>query len=312
MTGDEIVHCLRSQLNEPPPLPGRGQTASRHARLWQAGVMDLSFARIAEAHWDAVAILAECGRQPKPDALYGVWASELPGHALQLRRDRDATTIDGTKMFCSGAGLVDYALVTVGFPEKLLVEVDVRGLVDSISFDTSAWVTLAFQETSTGSVTFISHPVDAQAVIEKSGWYLDRPGFWHGACGPAACWAGGADALVRYTKANQRKDAHTLAHLGAMHSSIWAMRACLDAAGDEIDANPEDYAFAHIRALTVRHIVEQNCTEILRRFARAYGPFPLSMNAEISRRYHELDLYLRQSHAERDLESLGSQLLSPK
>jgi len=27
-----------------------------------------------------------------------------------------------TKMFCSGAVLVDYALVTVGVPEKLLIE----------------------------------------------------------------------------------------------------------------------------------------------------------------------------------------------
>jgi hypothetical protein len=30
------------------------------------------------------------------------------------------------------------------------------------------------------------------------------------------------------------------------------------------------------------------------------------MNEEIGRRYQELDLYLRQSHAERDLESLGT------
>jgi hypothetical protein len=29
------------------------------------------------------------------------------------------------------------------------------------------------------------------------------------------------------------------------------------------------------------------------------------MNDEISQRYQEVDLYIRQSHAERDLESLG-------
>ncbi len=95
-----------------------------------------------------------------------------------------------------------------------------------------------------------------------------------------------------------------------MHSCIWNMRTCLDAAGREIDILPLDYAAAHVRALTVRHIVEQQCTDVLRRFARAYGPFPLSMDANISQRYHELDLYLRQSHAERDLESLGSSLLN--
>lgn len=63
-----------------------------------------------------------------------------------------------------------------------------------------------------------------------------------------------------------------------------------------------------IRALTVRHLVEQACTDILRRLARAYGPHPLAMEEDVSRRYQELDLYLRQSHAERDLESLGHAL----
>jgi hypothetical protein len=34
------------------------------------------------------------------------------------------------------------------------------------------------------------------------------------------------------------------------------------------------------------------------------------MDAEASRRYQEVDLYLRQSHAERDLEALGAMLES--
>jgi hypothetical protein len=309
VTGAEIVERLRSQFEEPPPLPGHGQTALRHARLWDAGLEDLSFARIAEAHWDAIAILAECGRASKPGTLYGVWASELPGHALHIDANGDALTVSGTKMFCSGTGLVDRALITVGEPEKLLIEVDLIGAGTSVRYDASAWVTPAFRETNTGSVTFASRPVHSHDVLGKAGWYLDRPGFWHGACGPAACWAGGAEGLFQYAKANQRKDAHTLAHLGAMHSNIWTMRRCLEAAGREIDAEPADYAEAHVRALTVRHIVEKQCTDILRRFARAYGPFPLSMNADVSQRYYELDLYLRQSHAERDLESLGSRLL---
>ena len=63
-----------------------------------------------------------------------------------------------------------------------------------------------------------------------------------------------------------------------------------------------------IRALTVRHLVEQACTDVLRRLPRAYGPYPLVMEENISRRYQELDLYLRQSHAERDLEALGRAL----
>ena len=309
MTGAEIVRQLRSRLQSwserPLPLPGHGQTSLRHAQLWAAGAEDLSYARIAEAHWDAVSILAEAGRQPETDKIYGVWASEIPGDALRLDKSNDGVTISGTKMFCSGAGLVDHALVTVGVPEKLLVDVDLRPRSASVRYDCSAWATQAFCGTNTGSAIFDACPIHKDDVIGEAGWYLSRPGFWHGACGPAACWAGGAESLVLYAMNNRRHDAHTMAHFGAMQADVWAMRSCLDTAGREIDADHENCAEAHVRALTVRHIVEQHCTDVLRRFARAYGPFPLAMDATISRRYHELDLYLRQSHAERDLEELG-------
>jgi hypothetical protein len=36
----------------------------------------------------------------------------------------------------------------------------------------------------------------------------------------------------------------------------------------------------------------------------AYGPYPLSMDDKTARRYQEAALYMRQSHAERDLEGL--------
>jgi hypothetical protein len=134
---------------------------------------------------------------------------------------------------------------------------------------------------------------------------LQRPGFWHGACGPAACWAGGAAGLVDYAKEQSREDPHTLAHLGAMHAAIWGRRSFLDTAGHEIDAAPRECQKALVLALTVRHLVEQASTDVLRRLARAYGPRPLAMDETITRRYQELDLYLRQSHAERDLEALG-------
>jgi hypothetical protein len=66
-----------------------------------------------------------------------------------------------------------------------------------------------------------------------------------------------------------------------------------------------------VRALQVRHLVELARTDVLQRFARAFGPYPLSMDADISRRYQEVDLYLRQSHAERDLGTLSHCLKKP-
>jgi alkylation response protein AidB-like acyl-CoA dehydrogenase len=310
MTAEAFAAQFRSLSTEEVPLPGDGDTGRRHRLLFEIGRKDLSLARLAEAHWDAVAILGENGSEPKADCLYGVWASERPGQAVTLERHKDSFRINGKKMFCSGAGLVDRALITVNGtepdgPDPQLVDIDLRNNARSIQFDDSGWKTNAFRETNTSTATFQNVTVSLGDLVGAPGWYLQRPGFWHGACGPAACWAGGAAGLLDYAKAQSRNDSHTLAHLGAMHASIWALLAYLDSAGREIDAAPEDRGSAVVRALTVRHLVEQACTDVLRRLPRAYGPHPLAMDEEVSRRYQDLDLYLRQSHAERDLEALG-------
>ena len=176
--------------------------------------------------------------------------------------------------------------------------------------DGTAWKTEAFRLTRTSTVAFNAVTVSGDAIVGEVGWYLNRTGFWHGACGPAACWAGGVAGLLDYALINKRDDVHTLAHLAAMHANIWALGSYLDVAGREIDRTPSDRRAAQIRALQVRHLVEQVCTDTLRRFARAYGPAPLSMDSAISRRYLEADLYVRQSHGEGDLELLA-RLLKP-
>jgi alkylation response protein AidB-like acyl-CoA dehydrogenase len=310
VTGRELSARLRASLGEALPLPGGGETAARHRCLMAIGREDLSLARLAEAHWDAVAILAEAGRTPVADALYGVWASEIPNAPLSFDTSGSSRSISGKKVFCSGAGLVDHALVTVGEPDHRLIDIDLKASGSSVRFDDSAWKTIAFHEIRTSTASFSATPVSEKDFIGDAGWYLGRTGFWHGACGPAACWAGGAAGLVDWALEQKRDDPHTLAHLGAMQSSVWALESYLDSAGAEIDKQPEDSCAARIRALMLRHLVEQECTNILRRLPRAYGPYPLAMNEQTARRYQELDLYLRQSHAERDLETLGRGLKS--
>jgi alkylation response protein AidB-like acyl-CoA dehydrogenase len=306
MTSAELIAELRSGLRQPMPLPGAGETAQRHLRLMEFGRRNLSLARLAEAHYDAIAILADANCLAAKGVIYGVWAAESPGKSLELLRTHQGLFVCGSKMFCSGGGLIDRALVTVTSPDHRLIAVDLRACADTVLFDESPWKTRAFQETRTATVTFRNAPVSKADIIGTAGWYLKRPGFWHGACGPAACWAGGAEGLVEYASKQTRKDSHTLAHLAAMQASVWAMQSFLESAGRQIDQHPHDAVSAQRRALVVRHVVEQASTDVLRRFARAYGPYPLSMDEDILNRYQELDLYLRQSHAETDLEALAT------
>jgi alkylation response protein AidB-like acyl-CoA dehydrogenase len=306
MTSEELISRLRPTLAQTLPRPGAGHTTERHRRLFEIGRQDLSLARLAETHWDAIAILAEAGNPAETDVLYGVWAAEIPGAGgLELSCTESGFAVTGKKMFASGAALVDRALVTVVKPEHRLIDIDLRLHRESIFIDEAGWKSAAFAATRTATVTFRQSRIREDDIVGPAGWYLDRPGFWHGACGPAACWAGGAAGLVDFALLQARDDPHTLAHRAAMRSSVWAMESFLETAGRETDVEPKNSIAAKRRALTVRHLVEQACSEILSRFARAYGPYPLAMNEEIARRRHELDLYVRQSHAERDLEVLG-------
>lgn len=172
MNSDELNHRLASIVRENLPFPGCGETSKRHRRLMEVGREDVSLARLAEAHWDALAILAEAGRKIEGGVLYGVWASEIPGHSLSLQRDGDHYRLHGTKRFCSGAGIVDRSLVTVGDPEQLLVEINLGDEAEEIDIDHSAWQVDAFQNTRTGTVTFNGLKIASQALIGDAGWYL--------------------------------------------------------------------------------------------------------------------------------------------
>lgn len=190
-------------------------------------------------------------------------------HLVRLRRideqegqqEKNISKSTGSKKFCSGAGLIDHALVTIGNPKQILLDIDLRNSRNDLQFHYSNCRTGAFKETCTATVYFKNVPVRTQAVIGEEGWYLNRLGFWHGACGPAACWAGGAVGLVDYASIQHRDDPHTMAHLGAMMASTWALHRYLEAAGDEIDEVADTPAKLHKLALTVRHVVEQACTD---------------------------------------------------
>jgi alkylation response protein AidB-like acyl-CoA dehydrogenase len=302
---NERIESLREQAETSLPLPGAGKTLARHRGLFEMGRQDLSFARIAEAHTDAVAILAEAGRGARPGELYGVWASDgLQSLVNAVRLRNGEWQLDGVKQYCSGGPFVTSALVTARAGAAVLlflVPMDHEG----IKVLPSTWASPALEDTATGPVSFHGVTLPADSLIGGDNWYLTRPGFWHGAVGPAACWAGGAMSLVDAAAALKRRDPHSRAHLGALQAVAWGFTAILDQAGREIDADPLDAACAaRVRGLMVRHLIERGCTEILDRFGRATGPQLLAYDAAVARQHMALTVYIRQCHGERDLETI--------
>ncbi|HWG74003.1 MAG TPA: acyl-CoA dehydrogenase family protein [Acidimicrobiales bacterium] len=293
------------------PLPGGGRTPERFEALVALARNDLSLARLGEGHADALAILAEAGRRPGAGA-YGVWAASSRHARLDAEPAGKGWCLSGRKPFCSGATSVRRALVTA-FAEgsQLLLDVEVANAVRPVE---GSWPAVGMADSDSRTVAF-DLVVDADAQVGPPGFYVERPGFWHGAVGVAACWYGGASRLVDDTIGYMKEsgsEAHALAHLGTAVATATAMRATLAWAAAEFDADPADKdGNARRVAATVREVVHSGCVEVMTRTAAAAGARLLCHDGGHGRAAADLWVYLSQYHGGRDAADIGRAALQP-
>jgi len=305
------------------PLPGHGRTLAR----WQlfatiAATQGTVAIKLFEAHADALAILAEvAGATPAPATQWAVWAAEPPDARVRVSAAPDPDTrhlaadsgiargeavrLNGRKAWCSGAGSVSHAVLTChdDSDNALLAVIDVRG--PGVTVTTDGWHAVGMAGTASGDV--LLHDCPALRIGGPRA-YLDRPGFWHGGAGIAACWYGAALPLAEAVRETVRKhdDPHAGAHLGAIDGDLRAAAALLRETAAWIDAHPAEDAF--VAALRVRTAVEAAVQRVLHRAGNVLGAGPLCRNARLAALYADLPVFLRQSHAERDLAALGRAL----
>jgi alkylation response protein AidB-like acyl-CoA dehydrogenase len=299
----DVAAQVRALLPAPLPLPGEGRTRERWSALTAAARADVVVGRLLEAHADADAILAELtGARVAPDQWWGVWAAEPPTPVVDAERTPTGWVLSGTKPWCSGAGLCTHALVTVrvGGDRPLFgVNLDHPG----VSVDLSGWAAAGMRRSATGAVSFDRVPAEP---VGAPADYLQRPGFWHGGAGVAACWLGGAEKVAdTLRRAGPRLDDHGAAHLGAVDAALAAARWSLLAAAAEVDDRPADVDAAMVRTARIRAVVEAAAVQTVDRVGRALGAAPLATDPSHTEAVSDLLVYLRQSHAERDLAGLG-------
>jgi alkylation response protein AidB-like acyl-CoA dehydrogenase len=268
--------------------------------------------RLAEGHVDALRILQQAGRAPHPGALYGVWASRSRGAAVTAR-SADGTDgpllLSGTMPFASGCGVIDRSLVTVVTETEPARNLLVDAAVDRWKYDQESWCSDAMSVSRSFTLQLDAEPVPADAVVGEPGFYLERPAFLPGGIGVAAVWTGGAqavlDVLVGWLSAGTLDQAQSL-RIGGIALEIDTCCALLDRAAAVLDGPAElipdetaalcTYTRAGIGAAVRRALqTARDCA----------GPAGAAHVPQLSGAIADLDLYVRQQHADRDLFALS-------
>jgi len=297
------LRALVAQGLDRLPLPGGGQTLERFRHLADVAAHDLRLCKLFEGHTDALAIMAELGSPPAPQySTWGTWAAEPPMAKVRVQHDGHCLRVQGRKAWCSGAAVVSHGLLTAWDERDRQQLVAVPMQQPGVCVTDQGWHAVGMA--ATGSVEVVFDNASAVAV-GGPGDYLARPGFWQGGVGIAACWYGAAQLLgqVLQQYCARRAEPHALAHLGAVDSALHAAACVLRDAAERIDRAPK--ADARELAQRARACIEDTVEQVIRHVGRAVGAGPYCQDPHMAQLMADLPVYVRQSHAERDLAALG-------
>lgn len=97
--------------------------------------------------------------------------------------------------------------------------------------------------------------------------------------------------------------------LGEADLSLQAAASVLASAASDIDDGRAGGGNGAVLAQRVRGVVASTVEKVLEAAAHGLGPGPLTSEEEHARRVADLQVYVRQHHAERDAAALGEMLL---
>ena len=301
--------ALAIRLGRVAAAPGTGTTRDLWEALATLAATDLGVARVVEPHLDALAILTQAGlgTSAESTATWGVFAAEGGDRPLAATAAGGAWTLTGVKPWCSLAGRIDRALITAHLSGggRGLFDVDLRQ--PGISVTAASWHARGLAEIPSGPVTFEN--VEATAV-GGTDWYLSRPGFAWGGMGVAACWFGGLVAVARAVFAGMGDSPAPIPAmlLGQLDGAVQSARRALAEAAFAVDSGTTDAPA--VLAKRVRSAVADASERAIIIAGHALGPAPLALDERHAKNVADLQLYVRQHHAEKDDASLGGALVA--
>ncbi len=260
----------RSGALTPPP-----DRAQEWAQVRAVSKADGSVGRIFEGHLNAYERLTLEGMDPDTHLL-GVWGADpVPddGEPARIEGER----LHGTKVFCSGAGGLDRAVVLA---KGTTVYVD---LDDTVTVDKSWYRAGGMRASESHRVHFDGTPI--LATLQP---LTTQPYFARDAVRTAACWAGILDAAVDAAL-------HDLASKPGEPDDLRALAAGnMVTAIETIDRWFERAATDDTVSIQLRRAVETAGKTILEEAARAVGSRPFATGTALDRARRDFELFVLQ------------------
>ena len=270
-----------------------------HAEEWDlvraVSKADGSVGRIFEGHLNAVERLALEDIDPE-DRRLGVWGADpAPGEGEPAHIEGDR--LYGVKVFCSGAGGLDGALVIA---RGTLVYVD---LSEHAEVDRTWYRAGGMRASESHRVVFHGAPVLATLdALTREPWFSTD------AIRTAACWAGIADAAADAALADLagRPETDDLRALAA--GRIATARATIDR-WFEHAAAIEDHQDVSIQ---LRSAVAEAGATILDEAARATGSRPFATGTALDRARRDFELFVLQHRLDPLIARLGRRTIEAR
>lgn len=267
------------------------------------GRADLSLGRIFEGHVNALKLYNWYGseaqkRRMRDDLslgrIFGCWATE-PKPGVTLEADPFGWRLTGAKRFATGAGGIDFAVITAQ-PAEGLRRLAIVPANAPERADNASWRVRGMRATMSGTYDVGGLRLTEDDLLGGPGDYDREPRFTAGAWRFCAVQLGGAEALLVETRNvmsdGARADPLQRATFGAAVAAVrtaylWTREAAVRAAADDPDAVP----FVQM----TRGVVERAALDAMEAAARLAGTRSAFEGQRIDKITRDLSLYLRQA-----------------
>lgn len=284
------------------------------------GSANLAVGRLFEAHVNALRLVTRFGTPAqlthiaetvRAGATFGLWVTDPPKAALRASCEGQ---LQGGKAFCSGAGQLSHAVVTLRDPTDA-VRMAILPTAGAVATPLPMQLQ-GMRAATTGQVSFDGLRINAEDWLGEPDAYMEEPDFSAGAWRTCAVTCGGLEALLGLAIAQlvargRDGDPHQRARIGrawiAQETALhWLSRAA-DAA--ELGAAPAD---AIATAGFARTAIEAVCLEVIQLVERSIGLPAFLHPSPIERVRRDLATYLRQPASDEVLDQAAAHVMQAR